>query len=72
MSAKAGDSQVFRINDRRSCEFTISPRGFCCEWTPGTPDRLTPDELERYRAARNEMVRRLTTRLGIKAMVVKL
>ena len=26
--------------------------GYSPEWTPGTPDRLTQDELGRYRTAR--------------------
>ena len=34
--------------------------GYSPEWSPGTPDRLPPDELGRYRTAR------------IRAMVVEL
>jgi hypothetical protein len=38
------------------------------EWSPSVPAKLTPDELEQYRAGRDDAIRAL----GVRALVVDL
>lgn len=58
------ETRTFQLSRRLSVEMTVGPGGFVCEWSPDMPERLTPKEWKRYRAARHSMLTALAERLG--------
>jgi hypothetical protein len=64
-------SRAFRLSKRLSVEITAGASGLVCEWEPDMPDQLTPRELRAYRKARDEMLRKVSERLGIPVSCVE-
>ena len=64
-------SKTFRLSKRLSVEITVGAGGLTCEWDPDMPAKLTAKELDRYRKARNEMLRRLAELVGGSVVVVE-
>lgn len=62
----------------RTCTLTaprpVQGQALCAamEWTPSEPKRLTPAELEQYRAGRNQAVAEIARELRINAAVIEL
>jgi hypothetical protein len=61
--SEAAERKTFRLSKKLSVEITVGLGGMVCEWIPA-PRRLSPRELRRYRAARSEMLERLSARIG--------
>ncbi|MDP3949601.1 hypothetical protein [Microbacterium sp.] len=68
---EAAESKTFRLSRRLCVEITVGAGGMAVEWNPELPERLTPKELRRYRAARHEMLSRLAERVGGTVLVVE-
>jgi len=71
MSEQA-ESKTFRLSRRLSVEITVGAGGMVVEWHPEMPDKLTAKELRRYRAARHEMLLRLSERTGGAVVCIEL
>ena len=71
MTAESTDSKTFRLSRRLSVALSVSRLGIAAEWIPATPDKLTDSELNRYRTARTEMLKRLSDKLGGNIVVIE-
>jgi hypothetical protein len=65
------ESRTFRLSPRLAVTMTAGHAGFLCEWEPGIPSELSPAEMQRYRAGRDEMLGRLAERMGTRVLVVE-
>jgi hypothetical protein len=68
--SEAAETKTFRLSKRLSVEITAGPGGFVCEWS--ATKKLTNRELRRYRAAREEMLQRLSEKIGGKVLVLEM
>ena len=64
-------TKSFRLSKRLSVSVTAGLGGMTVEWTPVMPAKLTAKELDRYRQARNEMLRRVAEMVGGSVAVVE-
>lgn len=69
--SESAESKTFKLSRRLSVEITVGAGGMVVEWEPEMPEQLTAKELRRYRAARAEMVGRLSARMGGAVVVVE-
>ena len=69
--SESAESRVFQLSRRLKVEITVGAGGMVCEWDPEQPDKLTDKELRRYRAARAEMLTRLSSQIGGAVVVVE-
>ena len=70
-AGEKAESKTFQLSDQLSVEITIGFGGLLVGWDPDVPESLTRAELEGYRRARNEMIRRLAEKAGISAVIVE-
>ncbi len=70
MTASATTKTV-RLSKRLSVTITVSSLGMSCEWDPAFPDKLTTNELHRYRDARDTVVIEVAKSLGGNAVVIE-
>jgi hypothetical protein len=68
--SEAAESKTFRLSKDLSVEITVGLGGIVCEWTPATPRKLSARELNRYRAARDEMLTRLAQIVGGRVLCI--
>jgi hypothetical protein len=65
------ESRTVVLSPRLTVELTIGPGGLTAEWSPRLPDRLTAEELRRYRGARDELVKAFAARTGITIVIAE-
>jgi hypothetical protein len=70
--SESAEAKTFRLSRRLKVDITVGAGGMVVEWDPEQPDKLTAKELKRYRAARAEMLSRLSGRIGGAVVVVEL
>jgi hypothetical protein len=68
--SEAAESKTFRLSKKLSVEITVGLGGMVCEWIPAQPKNLSPQELRRYRVARDEMLERLSARIGGRVLCI--
>jgi len=68
--SESAETQTFTLSNRISVQMTLGPLGFTCEWIPEAPKELNEKEIKRYKKYRNEMIARLSKRIGGTVIVV--
>jgi len=71
MTSEGAERKTFRLSAQLSVEFTVGLGGMTCEWMPKFPRRLSVEEVEAYRAARDEMSQRLANLHGGPVLTVE-
>jgi hypothetical protein len=61
-----------RLSRRYSVQVAASRNGIRAEWTPDTPDKLTRQEMRRYRQIRDAAIAELAAHIGGGVAVVEL
>lgn len=70
--SEEAETKTFRLSDNLSVEITVGAGGFVCEWIPEIPSKLTKEELQNYKNGRNELLARLSAKIGGTVVVVDL